>query len=160
MGQTIQQRQQKVLDSVDRTERKRHADGHHAGQIHPACPVCRQTEQETTRMSTKEKIETTTDALLHTAPVDWADRCDRWLTKGAGLENFPIVRDRADMDEVINRLDSHIQHAARLRGYLDARYGSGCGDQGHATGVKWSNALVAKVRKALGFTYPQSEVNF
>jgi len=40
MGQTIQQRQTKVFESIDRVERKRHAEGHHAGAIHPACPVC------------------------------------------------------------------------------------------------------------------------
>jgi len=105
-------------------------------------------------------IESTTYELLHTAPVDWADRVNRWQKKGPGIENFPSVRNRATMDEVIRRLDDHMQHCARLRGYLDARYGSGCGDQGHETGVKWSNALVKKVRKALGFTLPSNDVRF
>jgi O-succinylbenzoate synthase len=45
MGQTIQQRQLKVLEGIDCTERKRHAEGHHAGTIHLACPVCRGIKQ-------------------------------------------------------------------------------------------------------------------
>ena len=120
-------------------------------QVESARPPEHQT-QPYKMTSTKEKIKNTTEALLHTAPADWADRCDRWLTEGAGIEDFPMVCDRADMSDVIIELDGRIQHAARLRGYLDARYGSGGGDRGHKIGVKWSNALVTKIRKALGFT--------
>jgi hypothetical protein len=53
--------------------------------------------------------------------------------------------------EVVNSMDALIQKATRLRGYADQRAGS---DRGHAAGVVEANKLLAKVRKALGFTYP------
>lgn len=62
--------------------------------------------------------------------------------------------------KIIDELDAVIQRAARIRGYVDMRYGSGCGDQGHVAGVKESNKLVNKIRKALGFTYPKADVRF
>lgn len=62
--------------------------------------------------------------------------------------------------DAVRSLDSLIERAARLRGYLDGRYGHGCGDQGHADAVKMSNALAAKVRKALGFTYKDHPLTF
>jgi hypothetical protein len=62
--------------------------------------------------------------------------------------------------EMIRYLDGEIERAARLRGYLDERYGHGCGDHGHNDAVKSSNRLAAKIRKALGFTYPKDDVRF
>jgi hypothetical protein len=102
----------------------------------------------------------TTAGLLKTAPVDWDDRVNRILTKGPGIEHLPTLKNRCGLAEVIAELDMHIEGAARLRGYLEERYGSGCGDQGHAAGVKESSRLVTKVRRALGYSYPIGEVNF
>lgn len=51
-------------------------------------------------------------------------------------------------------------HAARLMAYVETRYGMGCGDQGHQAAVKTSNRTVAKVRRALGFTYPKDDITF
>jgi len=62
--------------------------------------------------------------------------------------------------EVIRHLDAVIERAVRLRGYLDERYGYGCGDQGHKAAVKTSNKLAKRIRKALGFTYPGQDINF
>ena len=96
----------------------------------------------------------TTEGLLKTAPVDWEDRVNRILTRDAGIEYLPPVKDRSELTEVISDLDAHIQGAVRLLGYVEQRYGNGCGDQGHADAVKESNRLVTKVRRALGFTHP------
>ena len=57
-------------------------------------------------------------------------------------------------------LDGIIQRAARLSGYMDARGGMGDRDHGHAAGVKSSNLMASKVRKALGYTYPRQDINF
>lgn len=46
MGQTVRQRQLKVLEGVDRVEREKHAEGHHSDAIHPACPLCRKLEEQ------------------------------------------------------------------------------------------------------------------
>lgn len=62
--------------------------------------------------------------------------------------------------EMVRYLDAEIERAARLRGYLDERYGHGCGDHGHNDGVKSSNKLAKKIRKALGFTHPGLDINF
>ena len=51
-------------------------------------------------------------------------------------------------------LDGVCERAALLSGYLDARGNTGCGDNGHAEGVKYGNRKLVAVRKALGYTYP------
>jgi hypothetical protein len=105
-------------------------------------------------------ISDTTKAMLDCAPAQWRDLVERWQKgTGPGTGSFPPVSERASMHEVIIQLDSLIQHAARLRGYLDQRYGYGGGDQGHERAVKKSNRVVARVRKALG-SYPQQDLNF
>lgn len=48
-------------------------------------------------------------------------------------------------------LDAVAERAARIRGYLDMRGVLGS-DRGHAAGVKASNTLATKIRKALGYT--------
>jgi len=105
-------------------------------------------------------ISITTAGLLKTAPVNWNDRANRMLERRAGIEYLPPIKDRSSISAVITELDEIIQRAARLRGYLDARYGHGCGDQGHDDGVKQSNQLVARVRKALGFSIHKATVRF
>lgn len=57
-------------------------------------------------------------------------------------------------------LEAICVRAARIIGYLEARGVSGCGDGGHADGVTESNRVAAKVRKALGFTYPKDDWRF
>lgn len=64
------------------------------------------------------------------------------------------------LDQTIRELDALIEKAARVRGYLDGRYGHGCGDQGHEDSVKLSNRLTAQVRKALGFTKNRLDTQF
>jgi hypothetical protein len=64
------------------------------------------------------------------------------------------------LGESVILLDNTIEKLARVRGYLDGRYGHGCGDQGHTSAAKESNRLAAKVRKALGFTYSQQDLTF
>ena len=44
--------------------------------------------------------------------------------------------------------------------YLEARYTMGCGDHGHAAAVERSNKEVARVRKAIGYTYPKDNWRF
>ncbi len=53
-------------------------------------------------------------------------------------------------------LEMVLQAAAWKHGYLSHRYGDGCGDQGHADSVKEANRTLREVRKALGFTMPDS----
>ncbi len=96
---------------------------------------------------------------MHSRPLDWQKAADQWKA-GPGFDHFPAVDNRPTMDEAISELDATIQGLTRLRGYLDARYGHGCGDQGHTDAVKEANRLTTKVRKALGYTYPKCEVSF
>jgi hypothetical protein len=76
-------------------------------------------------------------AMLRTPPVKFQKLAD----------SIP----EGDKDEFIRELDRIIAHATRLAVYVGERYGYGCGDQGHAQGVKKSNKVVAAVRKALGY---------
>lgn len=48
------------------------------------------------------------------------------------------------------------QRAALLGVYVATRYNTGCGDQGHDSGAQASNRATVKVRKALGYSYPDS----
>jgi hypothetical protein len=64
------------------------------------------------------------------------------------------------LGDMVRELDGLIERAARLRGYVDMRYGHGCGDQGHESAVKESNKLAGKIRKSLGFTFARQDVNF
>lgn len=105
------------------------------------------------------KHTTTIDFLLGSAPVDWQKAADNWHS-GPDFDSFPALENRSSMDDAIRELDGVIQHATRLRGYLDGRYGSGCGDQGHDSSVKMSNSLVSKIRCALGFTQARNNLLF
>lgn len=83
------------------------------------------------------------------APVTWDAKVTETLKDGTGT-----------VQALVNWLDSVAEHCARLSGYLEARGATGCGDNGHADGVKSSNRKVTKIRKALGYTYPKSNLQF
>lgn len=85
-------------------------------------------------------------ALLNKPMVEWKSAIDSLPTSQRG--------------DVLRDCDYLVEQVARLRGYLDGRYGHGCGDQGHADSVKSSNKLIAKVRKALGFNVARKDVSF
>jgi hypothetical protein len=86
------------------------------------------------------------DDLMKLAPVDFEQAIDG-LT---GPERGKLA------DEAYGLL----QGLAWAAGYVDRRYGAGCGDQGHTDAVKYANKLKAGVRKVLGYSYPKSsEIN-
>lgn len=66
----------------------------------------------------------------------------------------------AERQEYETTLSSLCIHAARFVGYLEARGTTGCGDSGHADGVKQSGKTAAKVRTALGFTKSNCDISF
>ena len=53
-----------------------------------------------------------------------------------------------------------IHAATRLMGYAQARGATGCGDHGHRAAVKEQNKLVAKIRKAMGYTMVRNDIDF
>lgn len=78
--------------------------------------------------------------IVESPPVEWQGRCDSMTSQ--------------QKDAMIRELDSLIQRMAMLSAYVGRRYGYGCGDQGHDSGVKEANKRLTAVRKALGYTYP------
>lgn len=50
--------------------------------------------------------------------------------------------------------------AARMGAYIDARGGEGGRDKGHVEAVKHQNNCAEKVRAALGFQHPKSDLEF
>lgn len=88
-------------------------------------------------------------AWIECAPVQWD-----------GITTECLKRGTATVQEIANCLDSMAERCARLSGYLEARGATGCGDNGHAEGVKSSNKKVTKVRKAIGYSYPKSDLSF
>ena len=60
-----------------------------------------------------------------------------------------------DRFELAEELQGIACRAMLAHGYVDARYGSGCGDQGHVYAVKVANRQLKATRKAIGFTYPE-----
>ena len=66
-----------------------------------------------------------------------------------------------EVQQVGSSLDVLMQQAARLRGYLDEVELNGVKDDVcHAAAVVQSNRTLAKVRKALGYTYPRQDISF
>lgn len=72
------------------------------------------------------------------------------------IDSMPMV-ERQDLARWLSGL---CIQAARLIGYLEARGDAGCGDNGHADGVKQSNKRAAKVRKALGYLQARDDCRF
>jgi hypothetical protein len=78
----------------------------------------------------------------------------------ADLDAYCKRRKPSELDETARELDSIAIQAVRMAAYLMRRSGDGCGDDGHAAAVKHQNKQAAKVRKAIGFTYPKQDINF
>lgn len=78
--------------------------------------------------------------LLALPPVVWNDH----------LSEMSIE----ERQEIASSLSHILERAALAHGYIDGRFLFGDGT--HERGVKAGNALRAKVRKALGFTYPKA----
>lgn len=76
------------------------------------------------------------------------------------LDAFVSTLSIAERNELGRVLDAVVEKAARVSGYLDARGVLGCGDNGHAEGVKHSNRKAVKVRRALGYTVARRDVHF
>jgi len=60
------------------------------------------------------------------------------------------------LQDVESELSALIQRATLLNAYLSRRYNTGCGDQGHESSAKHARRVLVKVRKALGFSYPEN----
>ena len=76
--------------------------------------------------------------IMKKAPVEWEKTLDRMKS--------------ADRNELVTELEAISYRAALLAGYVDARYGNGCGDQGHKAAVKSANKVGKIVRcKAFGY---------
>lgn len=54
--------------------------------------------------------------------------------------------------EMLGELEGLLAGAAFIYGYIDMRYGSGCGDQGHDSAVKNANRVRITTRKVLGYS--------
>lgn len=63
-----------------------------------------------------------------------------------------------DLAEYARTLQAIAEKAARLAEYCEERGGDGCGDRGHESAVAAANRRVRKVRKALGYQYPASDL--
>lgn len=77
-----------------------------------------------------------------------------------GAEFVPPPEERLTMNESIVQLQAMVQRLARFTAYMEARYGTGCGDQGHPVAVKAANKCVAGVRKALGYERREDDIDF
>lgn len=65
------------------------------------------------------------ESLLNMAPVDF--------------QKYVEEMQKEDLDETRRLLEGIAERCAFLAGYLDERYGYGCGDQGHEKAVKTGN---------------------
>lgn len=70
----------------------------------------------------------------------------------------PVVWERlvdrmpsAQRESWIEALEDLAIQSAWMAAYFEARYWSGCGDQGHLHAMRKSNKIRAKIRKALGY---------
>lgn len=80
------------------------------------------------------------ETMMSSAPVEWR----------------AIVNRTADLAEAVRDADSQAVRAARIAAYLTARKLGAA----HDKAVRESNAVAAKVRKALGFTIARDDIDF
>ena len=67
-----------------------------------------------------------------------------------------INSNKADLQDVEQELSALIQRAALLHAYIGHGYTSGCGSQPHEDSAKCANKALAKIRAAMGFSYPNN----
>jgi hypothetical protein len=79
------------------------------------------------------------------APVNWSQAVEKW--------------DEGDYNtwhDVPRLLDALVERATMLREYIQCRGGNYNGsDTGHERAVKEANKTLVKVRRALGYAYPE-----
>lgn len=99
-------------------------------------------------MNTTESVKYKEAGLhwLGLPPIAWKHRVDQLSV--------------TEKQELTRWLDSVIERAARLRGYVDTRGALGEGDAGHEKSVQESNTLAARIRRALGYTYARQDLRF
>lgn len=81
-----------------------------------------------------------TTELLAAPVVEWEERA-------------AAIKDKQALEAELSAL---IQRAALLEAYISRRWNTGCGDQGHEASAKHANRTLAKIRRALGFSYPDN----
>ncbi len=76
----------------------------------------------------------------------------------APLSEWPqrINATKGDLQEIEGELSGLVQRAALLHEYIAHRFNTGCGDQGHEASAKHANRTLVKIRKAMGFSYPNN----
>lgn len=83
-------------------------------------------------------------SLLESAPVSWD-------------ASISSMSDR-ERDDLTAELSSVMEKCGRLKGYIEGRFLFA--KRPHEAGVYASNKLGARVRKLLGFAYPQQDITF
>ena len=81
-------------------------------------------------------------SVLDTAPVSFDELVGRLTVE--------------ELRDLVQYADTLLQRLAWKAGYLEARYGCGCGDQGHDAAVKNANKWLRGVRKAIGYSLPDA----
>ena len=59
-----------------------------------------------------------------------------------------------NLQQIESELSGCVQCAALLQSYLSYRYNTGCGDHGHDRSARHANKELVKIRRAMGFSYP------
>lgn len=77
------------------------------------------------------------DTFMLLPPVEMQAAADAMTTERRG--------------EIVRQLEAIAAVAAFAAGYMSARYGEGCGDQGHVYAVKTANRAKRLTRKAFGY---------
>lgn len=67
-----------------------------------------------------------------------------------------LLEAHPDKQELEQSLSALIQRATLLEAYLSHRWNTGCGDQGHDASARHAERVLGRVRKALGFSYPNN----
>jgi len=71
------------------------------------------------------------------------------------ISEWPQSLPSEGLQDIEQELASLIQRATLLHCYVARRYNTGCGDQGHQASAKYANSALVKVRRSLGFSYPE-----
>jgi hypothetical protein len=100
------------------------------------------------------------EKMLKLPPVEWGAFCDKTLK---AFDKNPLAPGVFAPSAIAQDLDDKalfkVQRLALISAYVNARFGGdGCGRKEHAYAVTVAMKQLVKIRKALGYSYPDRGV--
>lgn len=93
----------------------------------------------------KDNMKTLLEKTLELPPCEWAAAIEKTYRK-----------DPQSLQALEIATFAIAKRAALLGAYIAHRYNTGCGDQGHEASAKIASRTIKRIRKVLGYSYPNA----